>query len=343
MQNNVTGPSIANLIEVAGYAISVEVYPPAHEIPVGSGDGLKVLYGSIVLLNSNGKVADRRQPFSVPEFSAATTTISSERGVSDQKLGAVLLRLRPVEGTSDKYIATKFRSAEDVPVNTVLSLPAPYYKLAPLKFNKVDSLWWDVPFKGVDFFNLSGFHFQFITGSGRTAHSPLAHIQFWTGGKDVNCGVHNHAGDIFCQVHVSLSAGTGNGGMARLKPEYAKCPQDKYNDLGPEAFDHLPLKELEEHGGIWERGSDGKPVRANPAGVVKYPWHKWQAGNEADDVDVWMAIEFHPDVVDRAVDDGQKAGEIEHPGGRAIRKGGSLAMISEKDSWDDLDDVVMLV
>ncbi|KAK6833146.1 hypothetical protein PG995_012915 [Apiospora arundinis] len=138
--------------------------------------------------------------------------------------------------------------------------------------------------------------------------APLAHIQFWTAGKGVNCGVHNHAKDIFCEKHMCLSPGTGNGGMAGPKPEYAKkdLSDDERNKLGPEAFDFLALKELEEHGGMWERDSDGRSRRTNrKVDTMSYPWHKWQGGDKKN-VGVWMAVEFDPRVVDQAVENGQK-------------------------------------
>ena len=82
--------------------------------------------------------------------------------------------------------------------------------------------------------------------------------------------------------------------MARLKKEYESKPPKEYNNLGREAFDYLKLQALEEHGGLWERDPYGKPVRGRE-NVVKYPWHKWQAGS-GKDVDVWMALEFNPDL-----------------------------------------------
>ncbi|KAK8856985.1 aldos-2-ulose dehydratase [Apiospora arundinis] len=176
-----------------------------------------------------------------------------------------------------------------------VSPPLPF-DLPELKFKKVEELWWGGGFKGMDFHNRSGFHFRFLpdnsgcpppppsfsctssstpslppsstltfadhppsAAAAPPAMAPLAHIQFWTAGKGVNCGVHNHAKDIFCETHVCLSPGTGNGGMARPKPEYAKkdLSEDERNKLGPEAFDFLALKELEEHGGAIPTGDRG--------------------------------------------------------------------------------------
>ena len=60
------------------------------------------------------------------------------------------------------------------------------------------------------------------------------------------------------------------------------------------AFEHVVIPRLYEHGGMWKRDSYGKAIRGLH-NVVAYPWHKWQAGSGRN-VDVWMALEFNPDV-----------------------------------------------
>jgi len=61
-----------------------------------------------------------------------------------------------------------------------------------------------------------------------------------------------------------------------------------------DSFEHVPVPRLYEHGGLWYRDSNGAAVRGKD-NVVSYPWHKWQAG-DGQNVDVWMALEFNPDV-----------------------------------------------
>ena len=106
-------------------------------------------------------------------------------------------------------------------------------------------------------------------------------------GTNVDCGVHNHSGDIFEEIHVCLSPGTGNGGMSRLKDGKTKATNEK-------DFDHVALPRLYEHGGMWYRDSYGNAVR-NKENAVSYPYHKWQAGS-GPNLDVWMALEFNPDI-----------------------------------------------
>jgi hypothetical protein len=113
-------------------------------------------------------------------------------------------------------------------------------------------------------------------------------------GPDVNCGVHNHHDNIFQEIHICLSAGTEDGGMSRVKNKYADTPPSKISDLDDTKFDHVPLPEFYEHGGLWYQDSYNEAVR-EVNNVVSYPWHKWQAGS-GENVDVWLALEFNPDL-----------------------------------------------
>ncbi|KAF4314154.1 hypothetical protein GTA08_BOTSDO01273 [Botryosphaeria dothidea] len=280
-------PAQLPLISVGGFEISVEVYPKGHQgIEIAQGEGVKVLHGSITLKNG---VQETRTPFSVKPFTSFSTTSQDgpNQADADAKTGAILLRLKP---ESDDAMNATWPRAEDVPVETLLDLFDQGLSLAPLKFIKVEDLPWGKSFKGVDFYNLSGFHFRFLESK-----TAIGHIQFWTAGTNVNCGVHNHSHDIFAEMHVSLSAGTGNGGMGRLQDKYAGLSEVEIKQLPNEAFDRLVLKALEEHGGMWERDSYGRPIR-RPDKVVAYPWHKWQAGDGEAGVDVWMAVELNPDL-----------------------------------------------
>ncbi|OCK81474.1 hypothetical protein K432DRAFT_295373 [Lepidopterella palustris CBS 459.81] len=264
------------LIEVANYAISVEIHPKKGKVPVLNGEGVKVLYGSI----SDGSGA--RNPLGTAPFPAASTTLTKDSSMeADPEKGAILLRLRPI------HQKTFWHGAGEVHVKNIFDVGQIGLQLKPLHFIKVENLWWGGKFKGVDFYNMSGFYFRFLEDK-----TPIAHIQFWTAGPGVNCGVHNHSGDIFQEIHICLSPGTETGGMSRLKDAYVDTPPDQLNGLPQKAFDHLPLQLLYEHGGLWYRDSYGNAVRGRD-NVVSYPWHKWQAGNGSN-IDIWMALEFNP-------------------------------------------------
>ncbi|GME33878.1 hypothetical protein GTA08_BOTSDO01273 [Neofusicoccum parvum] len=284
---HVLQPESMKLINVANFEISVEIAPKGYQnIDVAAGEGIKVLYGSLTFNDASGQAQDVRQPFSVKPFTSFNTASALTQANADKAKGAIFLRLKPTPG---KAGAETWRTAADVPVETTFDVSRQGLSLKPLEFVKVEDLSWGQSFKGVDFTNLSGFHFRFLEDK-----VPIGHIQFWTAGTGVNCGVHNHSHDIFAELHVSLSAGTKTGGMAQLKAEYSELPEEEILKLPDDAFDRLELQPLQEHGGMWERDSYGRPIR-RPNKVIAYPWHKWQAG-DGPDVDVWMAVELNPNL-----------------------------------------------
>lgn len=279
------------LIEIANYAISVEIHPKGDKITLESGQGIKVLYGSVTDNNTIRKALNV-DPF--PEIVPVTSEDTVLR--ADSEHGAIILRMVPIGQPGE------WPTAQDVPVKTTLDTNMFGIQFPPLQFKKVDTLWWGSNFKGVDFYNLSGFSFRF-----QDDKTQIAHMQFWTAGMvptsirggiskhrlancpkgtNVDCGVHNHSGDIFQEIHICLSPGTKNGGMSRLM-------DDGYDD-GENSFEHVPIPRLYEHGGLWYRDSNGVAIRGKN-NVVSYPWHKWQAGS-GPNVDVWMALEFNPDL-----------------------------------------------
>ncbi|GKT90380.1 FG-GAP repeat-containing protein [Colletotrichum tofieldiae] len=271
--NGVKSPQSFPLIEVANYAISVEIHPPGAKIPLEQNDGIKVLYGSVA------DIEGTRSSLGLPAFPRIAPVTSEDKELSaDKEKGVILLRIVSVREPS------AWPKAEDVPVKTTFTTKELGLDFPNLKFTKVEDLWWGADFKGVDFSNMSGFYFRF-----QDDKSQIAHLQFWTAGPNVDCGVHNHGNDIFQEIHICLSPGTEDGGMWRLKE--GKDPKS----AGPDDFDKVPLPRLNEHGGLWYRDSYGDAVRGHN-NVVSYPWHKWQGGEKGKNVDVWLALEFNPDL-----------------------------------------------
>lgn len=112
----------------------------------------------------------------------------------------------------------------------------------------------------------------------------------------MSAGAHNHSNDYFAEIHVTLSLGTHDGGMSMVKPEYADDAktQDEAEALPDDKWIHKAQEALVEHGSIWHRDSSGKAIRGLH-NVISYPWHKWEGGS-GDNIDVWMAVEFNPDM-----------------------------------------------
>ncbi|RYP70278.1 hypothetical protein DL771_005581 [Monosporascus sp. 5C6A] len=259
------------LIEVAHYALSVEIHPKGSKIELEQGEGIKVLYGSV---SDGGNI---RSAVNADPFPQITPVASNHTMLStDDESGTILLRIVPI-GKADTW-----RTAQEVPVKTTFDTSRFGINFPELQFKKVEELWWGSGFKGVDFYNLSGFSFRFLDDK-----THIAHLQFWAAGTNVNCGVHNHIGAMFQEVHICLSPGTQNGGMSRLQG-------DKYAADEEQSFEHIPIPRLYEHGGMWHRDTNGNPIRGKN-NVITYPWHKWQGGS-GPNVDVWMAVEFNPNV-----------------------------------------------
>lgn len=271
------------IIEVANYVIVLDIVPPgASYVQVGPKNGVKVLYGSL----THGK--HTRQPLGGKAFPHIETTGAEKDSTTltaHKVKGAVILRIYPINPGG----STEWSQAGYVPVKTLLNPSSPHLKMPFMRFTKVEDLWWGADFKGVEFYNLSGFHFRFLEDK-----VNLAHIQFWAAGKGVNCGVHNHTDKSFKEIHVALSPGTKTGGMSRLKAKYEDLSLDEIKKLSEDAFEHVALPRLYEHGGLWHRDCLDNAVRGKK-NVIAYPWHKWQAG-QGDNVDVWMAVEFNPEL-----------------------------------------------
>jgi hypothetical protein len=84
--------------------------------------------------------------------------------------------------------------------------------------------------------------------------------------------------------------------MSMVKPENEDNSKtlDEAEALPNDKWIHKTQETLVEHGSIWHRDSLGNAIRGWN-NVVSYPWHKWQGGS-GDYIDVWMAIEFSPDL-----------------------------------------------
>jgi hypothetical protein len=163
------------LIEIANYAISVEIHPKGSQITLEPGHGIKVLYGSVADTNNI------RRPLGVDPFPTVAPVTSEDSILSvDGEDGVILLRIVP-NGEPEEW-----PTAQDVPVKTTFDTSKIGIKFPTLQFKKVEDLWWGSNFKGVDFYNLSGFSFRF-----QDDKTQIAHIQFWTAGMTTSSSWHN--------------------------------------------------------------------------------------------------------------------------------------------------------
>ncbi|KAI1389698.1 uncharacterized protein F4822DRAFT_442905 [Hypoxylon trugodes] len=280
--SQVKTPTSVALIQVALIAITAEIHPPGGKIDIQKGEGVKVLYGSI-----SDDAGERHSLGNEPFPHVASTTSTQDYLTADKVKGAIVIRITPLptpQGDPEEW-----DDAAKVPVNTTFDLSKAGLVMPPFKFTKVEDLWWGGAFKGREFYNLTGFNFRFLDSK-----THIAHMQFWTAGTNVSAGAHNHSNDYFEEIHMGLSLGTKTGGMWQIKPENEDLTQDEAEALPAEGYICKVIHPLEEHGGMWKRDADGNALRGKN-NVVVYPWHKWQGG-EGPNIDVWLALEFNPDL-----------------------------------------------
>ncbi|KAI5847392.1 hypothetical protein DFP73DRAFT_630662 [Morchella snyderi] len=283
-----TSPQTTPLMNVAGYIMSLEIHPPNTSVPTTKGDAIKVLYGEC----SDGEF--KRRALSVPANEKSSTLLIQEK-LDISKEGCILMRIRPenpYDPNKPALAPPTSPHAEDTRVKVENLFEFSYPELAlpkPLKWTRVEDLEWGSSFEGEDFSNMTGIDFRFLDGT------HLCHVQYWTIGRGTSAGVHNHADETFLEVHLCLVPGTGEAtGMWRVPPDYPVDPNDP-NAVPADKFIKLPLGELEQQGGFWERDRDGKHIWLDN-GAIKYPWHKWQADDTANGLDVWIAFEYNPEV-----------------------------------------------
>ncbi|KAL4876997.1 hypothetical protein BJY04DRAFT_231152 [Aspergillus karnatakaensis] len=305
---SINDPLVKELVEIANYAITVEVYPPNAFVHVGANDGIKPIFGSLrdTVRHKHEIVRRplRHEPFPFKESLKPRKYGSLQ---AHGRLGAIVLRLKQMASPG------RWKKACQVPVRTTFDLPEQGIKFPPLEFIKVCELWWGHDFKNHDFYNLSGFQFRLQDNK-----QNLCHMQFWTAGHNVKAEYHDHHDNAFKELHTCLSQGTPSkpgkriGGMWAPKPSTcdsiipesssSSCSSIPMESLGleddafppaPPGVKHCGLEPLEEHGRIWHEDATGNAVyRRN--NTVSYPRHQWAAGDGGEDkcIDVWMALEF---------------------------------------------------
>lgn len=236
----------------------------------------KVLSGSVISQEERRNVPtgrrNKRQTEVVPAGAAIT---AGEEGalILLTSIDTVDLE-RPVIDPVTQLIFTGPHSSEGGALDWVLVSSLP---------------WAGHRFDGVQFWHSSSF--RVFKGDAK-----VVDIRFWAAGVGVDCGWHDH-GDAtaltrFCEVHVGMHNGTGQGGMV-VFPKTSGGPEER-----------LTILPGEEHGAFWETISlspgDLRPVIDSVTGAVKYPTHKWQSGGSAKDrqaFDVWIVAEFPPERV----------------------------------------------
>ncbi|KIJ51186.1 hypothetical protein M422DRAFT_58813 [Sphaerobolus stellatus SS14] len=286
-------PSSTNLVDevefldVASRKLALVMLPPNTSYSIASKSGIKIISGRIFWTDQDGNTQYRTQ--AIAPFTAESLVLEPKDGqllTRDEGCAFMLLKPSSTSGqppysNMDQLVAHNIFS-DRFPAD-VRNMTFPWIKVQ-------DRPWANGRFKGLEFYNLVGFHVR----SADDSDQVLCHIQLWTAGVGVSAGFHNHTGEVFCEIHACLVNGTGQGGMS-----WAKVPDDQFNPTNPDPqkYDSVVVNNLHEHGPLWRTSRDGIPEwRTN--GTVDYPWHAWIAGPGDPSVnqsfDVWIAFEFPP-------------------------------------------------
>ncbi|KZO94848.1 hypothetical protein CALVIDRAFT_565255 [Calocera viscosa TUFC12733] len=283
------------LLGVGNTNITLVLLPAGHSCncPHGLGIGIKVLDGA-VSWSEKGKRMTRTCVTEPKLQTSALVNSSDDLLFADNEDGAMFLMFTPNgDGEPGPY--------DDMPKIVVRNLLPEYMpedvRALQFPFIRVDRLDWgkdDPRFENAEFYNCTGIHIR----RNNNADDVVVHMQLWTAGVAVDCGLHNHDDKSFCEVHYCLFNGTGNAGMWWAGHEEHR-PSESPLDRG--TLNHIVVPSHAEHGPLWDINEDGSPTH-RPDGTISYPWHAWLAGQAEDlnknfpglkrSYDVWMAFEF---------------------------------------------------
>lgn len=224
------------LIEVANFAISVEVYPPKQIIGAPKEHGIKPLYGSVLIDNKGQRVPLGGAPFPAKDY-LSDPEGKIKKMTADAEKGAVILRLVPVQSAKPG----PWKKAVDVPVKNTFDVSEHGLAFPGLKFIQVEDLWWGGAFKGIDFYNMTGFHFRFLDDK-----QNIAHMQFWTAGE---CHRLSHSTYILLtasfqvlmlMLDCTTIATTLSKSFTPVYPRARQMTLVKWEECGLRSHGHLP-------------------------------------------------------------------------------------------------------
>jgi hypothetical protein len=293
-----------SLLEVAGKRLWIMVIPPKHKVTLASHDGVKVLYGKVIINNPKGGEVRGVAPAA---HTQATTLLNSSNGsITGGDDGAVIMRIEHLsnefQGPFTSMSQVKTRNAFPPSIgNDVASMHFPFIAVEQLDWAAKPPLWDDFQFN-----NMTGFHLHFNDD----LLQEICHIQLWTLGIGETARFHNHYEKSFCEIHMCLKNGGGRGGMRYFPDDYTE-KIDVKKELTKEYVEKnstlIVVPDMAEHGPLWKikPGTQATPViRDN--GTVDYPWHAWLAsefgnhtlpinpplGTDKQRYDIWLAFEF---------------------------------------------------
>ncbi|CAF3963763.1 unnamed protein product [Rotaria sordida] len=276
-------------ITIDGITLSLEIIPPNSSRQVDNNTYIKVLSGIIMWTDSSGEshesVNYSRTFASEPRKVAPLEIHSDNNRITTESDGALLIVFKTLGSINNIHRVDDMEKL--IVENSLPDYCSQETRQLDFQFVRYDQYDSRPYFKDLEFYNLKGFGINFADND-----EPLCYMQLWTAGQGVNAGVHNHEKDKFCEVHVCIINGSGEGGM-----HYLSSSKQDYDPLTTpdSAFEKLVVPSFYEHGPLWDIDAQNKPVLRNDSTVV-YPWHKWQAGINRSfnqSFDVWIAVEYN--------------------------------------------------
>ncbi|KAI8970758.1 hypothetical protein BD414DRAFT_233610 [Trametes punicea] len=177
-----TGTSV-QLVDVAGRRLHVHVLPPNAKANFDLRDGIKVMYGEIIV--KDGDRNDVRRGVAPDPYTATSTgLVDSEGSITAGPAGTVVMQLEYLSGQSQG----PFHTMAELPIANVFPSSAPSdVRELEFGFVKCEELPWASSGKwdGFEFYNMRGFHVYF----GDDSLEKLCHVQLWTLGlgETVSC------------------------------------------------------------------------------------------------------------------------------------------------------------
>ncbi len=244
-------PEVSDLWHIGQRTIEFLQLPPDASTEVALENG--TVLAKVII----GELTDpARKPFSPPK--TVTDTRLNQTRITAGHEGA-LLALFNIPASAEEPVTSMAQLGFSGPLADQLQ-----WRTFHQQFLGVTDI-----FAGADAYIGPGFHLLDSKGD------EISYLNLWTAGKGEDLTTHNHGhppsplAPAFTETHLTISNGTGKGGMYECSEPGAA---DRRYYPVPTGHEHGPFFEFDAH--------SGEPVLLDN-GAVKYPWHGWQAA--ADD------------------------------------------------------------
>lgn len=243
-------PILSDRWEVAGRWIQFAQLAPHGTLGLPQGNGrnfVKVVTGALE--------GPRRRPFCEPRGLQDTTVRDTEIKAGPD--GALVAIIRET-ANAPKVIHSMDQLGFSGPLAEALQ-----WQTFQDRYGKFTNV-----FNDADAYIGPGFHLIDEEGG------EIVFVNLWTAGKGVDLSTHNHGqtpsprAPAFAEVHLTISNGTGKGGMY-------ECDRPGASDR-----DRFLIQAGMEHGPFFVFDPETGAPETMENGALIYPWHGWEAGTD---------------------------------------------------------------